>query len=138
MTTAKRVSNLSWLIQGHTFHTDTIVLDLLPYDAILGYDLLQTNSPMSYDWQAKKLQFTHSGKSVTLYGLQDPPSTPATILAKQVYKSSQRNDIWAYVIVDPLTPSDSPQPTKHTQHEDLQHLLAQYADVFQEPKQLPP
>lgn len=49
MTTAKRVSNLSWLIQGHTFHTDMIVLDLLPYDAILGYDLLQTNSPMSCD-----------------------------------------------------------------------------------------
>jgi hypothetical protein len=94
MTTVKKVANLSWLIQGHTFHTDMIVLDRLPYDAILGYDWLQTNSPMNCDWQAKTLQFTHSGKLVTLHGLQDPPSTPGPILEKkQVYKSSQGNDI---------------------------------------------
>jgi hypothetical protein len=82
MTTIKKVANLSWLIQGHTFHTNMIVLDRLPYDAILGYDWLQTNSPMNCDWQAKTLQFTHSGKLVTLHGLQDPPSTPGPISAK--------------------------------------------------------
>ena len=40
MATATMVPNLTWYIQGHTFTSDMIVLDLLPYDAILGYDWL--------------------------------------------------------------------------------------------------
>jgi hypothetical protein len=59
MTTARKVQNLSWYIQGHTFTSDMIVLDLLPYDAILGYDWLQEHSPMQCDWMAKTLTFTH-------------------------------------------------------------------------------
>jgi len=55
-----------------------------------------------------------------------------------VYKSSQGNDIWAYVIVDSITHADSPPPPKHSKYEDIQHLLALYADVFQDPKTRPP
>ena len=36
MTTTKKVKQLKWYIQGHTFQIDMIVLDSLPYDAILG------------------------------------------------------------------------------------------------------
>jgi len=46
MTTRSKVSNLQWLSEGYTFNTDMIVLDLLPYDAILGYDWLKVNSPL--------------------------------------------------------------------------------------------
>jgi hypothetical protein len=35
MTTAAKVPDLTWYIQGHTFTFNMIVLDLLPYDAIL-------------------------------------------------------------------------------------------------------
>ena len=55
MTTAEKVKNLQWYIQGHAFTTDMIVLDLLPYDAILGFDWLKTFSPMQCDWAAKTL-----------------------------------------------------------------------------------
>jgi hypothetical protein len=40
MKTNRQVTNLQWYIQGHTFTTTMTVLDLLPYDAILGYDWL--------------------------------------------------------------------------------------------------
>ena len=40
LTTARKVPNLQWFIQGHTFSHDMIVLDMLFYDAILGYDWL--------------------------------------------------------------------------------------------------
>ena len=55
MTATKMVKDLKWYIQGHTFQIDMIVLDLLPYDAILGFDRLKTFSPMQCDWQAKTL-----------------------------------------------------------------------------------
>jgi len=50
MSTTKQVKNLDWYIQGHTFTTDMIVLDQLPYDVVLGYDWLKTFSPMQCDW----------------------------------------------------------------------------------------
>jgi len=57
MTTTAQVQGLEWYVQGHTFHTDMIVLDLLPYDAILGYDWLKAHSPMQCDWNLKTMQF---------------------------------------------------------------------------------
>jgi hypothetical protein len=55
MTTCRQVKNLTWYIQGHSFSKDMIVLDMLPYDAILDYDWLKQYNPMTGDWQAKTL-----------------------------------------------------------------------------------
>ena len=41
------VPQLEWWCQGHTMYTGMQVLDLEAYDAILGYDWLKRNSPMS-------------------------------------------------------------------------------------------
>jgi hypothetical protein len=78
------------------------------------------------------------GKTIVLQGLQQPPPNPSRISAKQVYKSSQGNDIWAYVIVVPIQDAPLPPQPKQMMAEDLQLLLATYADVFQDPKSLPP
>lgn len=139
MTAAAMVPQLTWYIQGHTFEADMIVLDLLPYDAILGYDWLQLHSPMQCDWTNKELSFNHKGTNVTIKSLKAPPMTVDAISAKQLFKSTQGNDIWAFV--EPTTPQESvPKPatipTLATEH--LQLLLHQYADVFQDPKTLPP
>jgi len=139
VTTTKQVKGIQWYIQGHTFTTDMIVLDLLPYDAILGFDCLKTFSPMQCDWQAKTLQFQHQGKLITLKGLQTPPLSLSTISAKQVFKSTQANDTWAYVFVDsPTSTSTSTTTPKQLPAEDIQDLLLQYADLFQDPKRLSP
>jgi hypothetical protein len=37
---------LEWWAQGFTFYTDTKVLHMTAYDAVLGYDWLSTHSPM--------------------------------------------------------------------------------------------
>jgi len=78
----RQVKNLQWYIQGKTFTTDMIVLDSLPYDAILGYDWLKANSPMNCDWETKSLQFKHQGKNITIHGLQDPSTQLQSISAK--------------------------------------------------------
>lgn len=135
MTTNKQVKGLQWYIQGHTFTTDMIVLDQLPYDAILGFDWLKTFSPMLCDWQAKTLQFNHQGQVVTLQGLHTPSLDLNTISAKQVFKSIKGNDIWAYVVVDSVPATTSASATPHQPPaEDVQDLLLQYVDLFQDPK----
>lgn len=139
MTTTTQVKGLQWYIQGTTFTTDMIVLDLLPYDAILGFDWLKTHSPMQCDWQHKILQFQYKGKSVTLKGLQPQPLALNTISAKQVYKSTKGNDIWAYVIVDAPKPAPPPVSKQNKEEaEGIHQSLVQYADLFQEPTKLPP
>lgn len=62
----KALKDLHWYCHGHTFTTTMIVVDMLPYDAILGYDWLKANNPMQCNWQAKTLQFEHKGQSILL------------------------------------------------------------------------
>lgn len=139
MTAARQVKNLTWYCQGHTFTTDIIVLDLLPYDVILGYGWLKQYSPMHCDWVAKTISFPHKGKHITLQGLHPPPMQLSSISAKQVYKSTQGNDIWAYVILDITQPNQGTrQAEQNSPSEDIQLLLHQYVDVFSDPQQLPP
>ena len=131
--TTRKVPNLQWFIQGHTFQHDMIVLDMLPYDAILGYDWLKANSPMQCDWLAKTLQFTHKGKHVAIKGITSSNILVTHISPKQLYKSSQGNDIWTYVILDKASPNPTEIAKEHHKPKDLKLLLDLYADVFQDP-----
>jgi hypothetical protein len=69
LTTNRMVAQLQCYCQGQSFSTDMIVLDMHPYDAILGYDWLNTHSPMKCDWQAKTIEFLEKGRPVKLKGL---------------------------------------------------------------------
>jgi hypothetical protein len=57
LVTDQMVSQLQWYCQGHTLITDMVVMDMHPYDAILGFDWLQAHSPMQCDWEHKTLEF---------------------------------------------------------------------------------
>jgi len=111
-----------------------IVLDMLPYDAILGYDWLKQYSPMTYDWQAKTLQFQHQGTSILLKGIPSPSPEITPMTAKQVYKSSKGNDIWGFVVLAAAHANQHQVNHSSTVPDSLQLLLTQYADVFQDPK----
>lgn len=52
MTTIAKVFNLEWYIQRHRLYSDVVVMDMSPYDAILGYDWLKKYSPMECDWNS--------------------------------------------------------------------------------------
>lgn len=43
-----------------------IVLDMSPYDAILGADWLKRHSPFQCDWEKKTIAFVEDGKHVEL------------------------------------------------------------------------
>jgi hypothetical protein len=78
------------------------------------------------------------GKTVKLQGLTSHDTQPTPISATQLYKSSQGNDIWAYVLVNHIRHASNAPPPASQMSEDLKLLLDQYADVFQDPQHLPP
>lgn len=139
MTTSKKVPQLEWYIQGHTIVSDLIVIDMDPYDAILGYDWLKHHSPMQCDWNNKTLQFKHKGKTIKLQGSRQSPLEATPISVPQLYHDTKGNNTWAFVIVEstaansyPTPQQDSPTPP------EVQHILNQYTEVFQDPQTLPP
>jgi len=94
---------MQWWCQGQTLSMDMRVLELGAYDAILGYDWLQTHSPMHCHWDQRKIQFQEREKTITLQGLQPTPMAVKAMSAQQLWKSCRANDIWTFAIVEPVT-----------------------------------
>jgi len=111
-----------------------IVLDMQPYDAILGYDWLEAHPHMTFDWDQKIMTFIEDGKSITLKGLHTPIRELNTISATKAHKFSKGNEVWAFVLVEQHHHIDITE----TVPEQIQHLLLQYKDIFQTPTVLPP
>jgi len=130
-TTSKMVPSLHWYIQGHTLSSDMLVLDMGPYDAILGFDWLKQNSPMTCDWNNKVLEFTHLGHKIKIQGLMPPPLHATPISATKLYNATKGNDTWAFAIVTPTADNCQPQEEEPPPLPIVvQQLLDQYAPVF--------
>ena len=128
------VRNLEWWIQGTTFSSDLKVVPLGGYDAILGMDWLSQWGAMTCHWQERWLEFQKKGTTVKLQGIHDIDQTKITeISVEQLENCYKGNDIWAsvlFTVPDPTTPENIP--------EQIQVVLNDFEDVFQEPTELPP
>jgi hypothetical protein len=110
------------------------VLDLLAYDAILGYDWLKLHSPITHNWEHKSMQFSHKGQTILIQGVQQTNVTLEELPVDRMIKWWARNDIWAMAIVDVNPPEDTSPPMLP----DIQQVLDEFQDVFQAPESLPP
>lgn len=135
--TNQRVTNLQWYCQGHSLAASMVVLDMQPYDAILGFDWLQQHSPMTCDWANKTLEFWEDGRQVKLQGLKTPPLDLHSISAHKVFNSFKGNDIWAFVLMD-YVPQTVLAEEGSQQYPAITKLLDSYQDLFEDPKTLPP
>ncbi|XP_071939819.1 uncharacterized protein [Coffea arabica] len=63
------IPNMKWEMQGHNFTQDVYVLDLEPYDLILGVDWMKHYSPMTFDFKELTLSFDKEGETVLLSDL---------------------------------------------------------------------
>lgn len=133
LTTETMIPKMEWWAQGHTFHTDMRVLELGAYDAILGFDWLKQHSPMQCHWANKQLEFEDEGVPVLLQGLNKPTTEPSEISAEQLCKWLKGNDVWALAMLEYQT-DDSQQNVSAA----IEPILAEYNDVFRDPKTLPP
>ena len=104
------------------------------YDAILGFDWLSTNSPITHHWDHKTMSFEHKGLSITLQGVKPMDMSLQELPVDRLQKWLVGNDVWALAAVDVLPSDPSPEHIP----EPVQNLLAEYQDVFAKPKGLPP
>lgn len=68
-------------------------------------------------------------KKIMLHGVQPAPSVVQQVTFDKVSKWPAGNDIWAIAMVEML-PADHTQ----TQHPEVQKILQEFQDVFQETK----
>lgn len=127
------VPSLEWWSNGHTLVTDMKVLDLPTYDAILGYDWLSSNSPMTCDWANKAIQFHSNGQLINLCGLSSNTATVQEISMDTLSKWMQGNVVWSLAVLEPIAPD---VPPSHSPQ--VEQVLQQYQTVFIDPKALPP
>lgn len=127
------VPHMDCWTNGHILHSDMRVLNLGVYDAILGYDWLKAHSPMVCNWEAKRLEFSEGGSSVLLKGIQSGVQEVQAVSIDKVHKWACGNDIWAVAVVESLQ-----QQHKQPELSEIQKLLKDFEDVFQQPVELPP
>jgi len=94
LTASAQVQNLQWYIRGHTLSSDMLVLDMGPYDAILGHDYLKLHSPIECDWNLNTLEFSLQGHKVKIQGLPNPPLKATPISATWLVNATKGNDTW--------------------------------------------
>lgn len=136
MSCQQMVHNFEWWIQGKTFSHDMRVLDLGGYDAILGIDWLVKFSPMTCNWVDKWVSFVYKGDQVQLQGFKPTVAQPLplqAVLAEQLLKWHQGNEIWVVAVVQP-----GDKPVVSSYPAEVQHLIDKYSMIFQTPSVLPP
>ncbi|XP_073367792.1 uncharacterized protein [Aegilops tauschii subsp. strangulata] len=112
------------------------LLELGAYDAVLGVDWLAQFSPMNCHWGLKTMEFRYDSVNIKLQGVHTPTEPTLTEMrADQLSKWIQGTEVWALAVVHT---DNHPAVTTDEVPPQLQALLDEYADVFQEPKTLPP
>jgi hypothetical protein len=137
MVSREQVKGLNWWSQGNTFSTDMRLLDLGAYDAILGVNWLKQFGKMTIDWAAKYLSFQYNGNEITLQGIVAQPTQQVSeVSAEQLQKLCNGNEVWALAVVDSSSVQSSSEQS--TVAPDLQVILTEFGDIFDDPKKLPP
>jgi hypothetical protein len=138
LVTHRMVPKLQCYCQGQSFTADMIVLDMNPYDAILGFDWLEAHSPMECDWQNKIIHFLEQGEMIKLQGLREQPLELSSISATKVYNATKGNDIWAFVLMDYIADSPPTASQEAVPPPVVRDLINKYQTVFSDPQTLPP
>jgi hypothetical protein len=113
------VKQATWSVQDQEFTSDFKVIPLPYYDMVLGNDWLEAHGPIKVDWLHKWMVITMNREQVHLCGLHH--SLPAHSLVELYLMSDHQPDL-----------KQSQLPPQ------VQQLLDEFSDLFEEPPSLPP
>jgi len=127
--------NCSWSVHGQLFTTTFKVLPLTCYDAILGMEWLEAYSPMQIQWKEKWLSFSHQNSTIRLHGVQDAVVDVNAITVHQLIAMEKQDLVWG--IVELYSIEQRAEPVAQALHPEIQELVTQFADLFDEPSGTP-
>lgn len=135
MTCDRELIGCEWWCQGTTFRSNLKVLPLGGYDVIIGMDWLQSHNPMGIDWVGKRLAFWDQGKLVTLEGIRAPIGSCQEVKPQELHSMLQHAEVATMVEIQSLEGQAS---GKVLVPEEIEALVAEFAELFKEPEGLPP
>jgi hypothetical protein len=133
LTGTSLIPNCEWHCQGATFNTTMKVIPLQCYDVILGIDWLKAQSPMEVDWNCKWIAVKQGELKKRLFGVTADTSSCNIISLSDLAIAEEAGGILFILQVSAGEPKKSNEMPR-----EIQLLVQEYADLFTEPKGLPP
>ncbi len=122
-----------WTMQGHLFNTDLRVIRLGGSSMVLGIDWLRSHNKVTFDFHQDAITIQKDGHPLVLSGMKEGAQLKL-ITANQWYQDYQQGECClishCHLIGEPKIDSEI-NPV-------LQEVLDQYAEVFEQPTELPP
>jgi hypothetical protein len=131
--------NFACQLQQTTFLADVVVLPLGCYDLILGIPFLKSLGPILWDFNTLKMEFKFNGKRFVLRGAKQ--NSIKVVSNKSFNQTLQQGAQLCYLSVDMAhhnTPSCFTLSSDGLIPAEVERLLDIYADLFENPKGLPP
>lgn len=106
---------------------------------ILGVDWLQKHNPVTFDFNLISISIQKEGEPVTLKGEQ-PTASLKTISCKKLGKLIQQKGAitQGYLCLLSVCPEESAEVPSPVVPTEVQALIEEFQDIFEEPKGLPP
>lgn len=128
--------NCPYTIQSHQFSSTLRMLDVQGYDTIFGVDWIYAYSPVGLNLKTREFSITKDGKDIITFVDETLPDKHHIISATHLCKILRKGAVGAILVLNNDPNDDNKQSA--TMPMELQKLLLEYKDIFQEPANLPP
>ncbi|XP_022032970.1 uncharacterized protein LOC110934084 [Helianthus annuus] len=132
--------DFQWVMQGVWYKSDVLLLPLKNYDMVLGIQWLQTLNNIIWNFKTLTMKFKIGSQTFELKGAKQFQSSLSLCSMEMMVKQLKANGSQAQMCSIQLDGAFQHQAKVIEGHESEQMnaLLTEFDDVFQEPKSLPP
>ena len=135
------VKNFQWKVQGVLFTSDVMLLPLGGCELVLGIQWLSTLGTIKWNFKELRMEFVFQGKKVVLRGTNQSELSwmSGKVMSKYVnHQGLYLNSVCCFGISATLNLMQCATGQELSDSVELQAVLEEYSDVFEEPKTLPP
>ena len=125
-----RFDNVHILLQGISFTINFYSLPLTGLDLVLGVQWLEQLRSVVCDWKKMTMEFKWANKTRLIRGTNTPTLQQASL--KAISKEMSHNISFLQSVYSHMRSHNNPL------HSNMQVLLETFANIFEEPQQLPP
>lgn len=112
------------------------MLEVNGYDIILGADWIYNHSPVGLDLKRRDFSITGAGNQIITFSDEIAFHGQQLIGTKKLCNLVKKKAIGAIIVLN--NSNTTPIEQKQDIPPEIQAVLAEFADIFQEPDQLPP
>jgi len=128
-------NNFAWSLLGEVFTTDVMLIPLDSCEMVLGIQWLTSLGPILWDFEKLRMEFKKEGRRMVLRGTQ---KTEVEWLGGKKWQQSIQKNSQLFAIQVQGAYQAMGLESEKTANPEVQTMLQRYADVFEEPKTLPP